>query len=131
MRRQLNAFAQEWVPGGLAIPTAAPRAFAGAAAPPEPCAALPLPGLKVAAVPKVPGAEGDGAPGGGARHADAAGGELDFEDVFSPGGGATPRTAAVRIGALLLDHCDARKASPLFCRQSWHCSSLSRPCVRR
>ena len=102
MRRQLNAFAQEWVPGGLAIPPAAPRAFAGAAALPEPCAALPLPGLKVAAAPKVPGAGGDCAPNGGAKHADAGGGELDFEDVFSPGGGATPRTAAVRVGHVTL-----------------------------
>ena len=97
MRRQLNAFAQEWVPGGVAIPPAALRAFGGAAAPPEPCAAPPLPVLKVAAAPKVPGAGGDVAPGGGARDADAAGVELDFDDVFSPGGGLTPRTAAVRI----------------------------------
>ena len=106
--RQLNAFAPEWVPGGLAIPAAQPRAYVSAAPGAELCTQA-LTSLKVPMVSEAVeqrGKErGAGECGGGAREPaadDAGGGELEFDDVFAPSDAATPTAVRARRSLALL-----------------------------
>lgn len=125
--RQLNAFAPEWVPGGVAIPAALPRAALSA---PEPELCRPqLTGLKVAAVPKAAAGDGDGTQSAAAHNADVAGGgELEFDEVFAPSGAVTPRLS-VRFSALSKPRLLAVWASSDDAGLLWLSSDFARPAL--